>query len=92
MDEAKLKRLREELEKARKKRDTLDARIKDLERRYAEAEKVCVYAIYREACLTPEQLAAVIRSAGILPELPPEAETDLIFSETGEIGEEEAEE
>ena len=63
MDEARLNRLREELEKARKKRDEWDAKVKNLERRYSEAEKVCVYGIFQAANLTPEQLAEVIKNA-----------------------------
>ena len=71
MDEARLNRLREELEKARKKRDDWEAKVKDLERRYNEAEKVYVYGIFQTANLTPEQLADLIRSNGtILPQAP----------------------
>ena len=40
MDDSRLVKLREELEKARKKRDDWEAKVKDLERRYNEAEKV----------------------------------------------------
>ena len=63
MDESRLTRLLEDLEKARKKRDDWDARVKDLERKYNEAEKVYVYGIFQTANLTPEQLAELIRSA-----------------------------
>ena len=42
MDDSKLNRLREELKAAKKKRDSWEAKVKDLERRYNEAEKVCV--------------------------------------------------
>ena len=41
-----------------------EAKVKDLERRYNEAEKVCVYGIFQAANMTPEQLAELIRSAG----------------------------
>ena len=34
MDDSRLVKLREELEKARKKRDDWEAKVKDLERRY----------------------------------------------------------
>ena len=37
MDDTRLVKLREELEKARKKRDDWEAKVKDLERRYNEA-------------------------------------------------------
>ena len=49
MDDSRLVKLREELEKARKKRDDWEAKVKDLERRYNEAEKVYVYGIFQTA-------------------------------------------
>ena len=71
MDDSRLTRLREDLEKARKKRDDWDARVKDLERKYNEAEKVYVYGIFQPANLTPEQLAELIRSNGpVFPQAP----------------------
>ena len=70
MDDSRLTRLRDELAKARKKRDDWEAKVKDLERRYNEAEKVCVYGIFQAANLTPEQLAELIRSKGVLPQIP----------------------
>jgi acyl CoA:acetate/3-ketoacid CoA transferase alpha subunit len=63
MDDSKLNRLREELKAAKKRRDSWEAKVKDLERRYNEAEKVCVYGIFQAANMTPEQLAELIRSA-----------------------------
>jgi len=63
MDEMRLARLREELEKARKKRDDWDAKVKDLERKYKEAENTCIHNMVHEANLTPEQLAELIRAA-----------------------------
>ena len=63
MDDSRLVKLREELEKARKKRDDWEAKVKDLERRYNEAEKVYVYGIFQTANMTPEQLAELIRLA-----------------------------
>ena len=63
MDDSRLVKLREELEKARKKRDDWEAKVKDLERRYNEAEKVYVYGIFQTANMTPEQLAELIRAA-----------------------------
>ena len=70
MDEARLNKLKEELEKARKKRDEWDAKVKNLEHRYSEAEKVCVYGIFQAANLTPEQLAEVIKNAAGLSRIP----------------------
>ncbi len=63
MDDTRLNKLRDELEKARKKRDDWEARVKDLERRYKEAENTCIHDLVHAANLTPEQLAELIRSA-----------------------------
>ena len=71
MDDSRLTRLREELEKARKKRDDWESKVKDLERKYNEAEKVCVYGIFQAANMTPEQLAELLRLAATsLPQVP----------------------
>ena len=82
MDDSRLVKLREELVKARKKRDDWEARVKDLERRYNEAEKVYVYGIFQTANMTPEQLANLIRSKGILPQIPGGYATENDDSET----------
>ena len=63
MDETRLKRLGAELAKARKRRDEWEAKVKDLERRYKEAENTCIHDMVHAANLTPEQLAELIRSA-----------------------------
>ena len=84
MDDSRLVKLREELEKARKKRDDWEAKVKDLERRYNEAEKVYVYGIFQTANMTPEQLADLIRSKGILPQIPGSYATENDDSETYE--------
>ena len=84
MDDSRLVKLREELEKARKKRDDWAAKVKDLERKYNEAEKVFVYGIFQTANLTPEQLAELIRSKGILPQIPGGYATENDDSETYE--------
>lgn len=63
MDETRLNRLRDELKKARKRRDEWDAKVKDLERRYKEAENTCIHDMVHAANLTPEQLAELIRAA-----------------------------
>ena len=82
MDDSRLVKLREELENARKKRDDWEAKVKDLERRYNEAEKVYVYGIFQTANMTPEQLADLIRSKGILPQIPGGYATENDDSET----------
>ena len=63
MDETRLKRLGAELAKARKRRDEWEAKVKDLERRYKEAENTCIHDMVHAANLTPEQLAELIRAA-----------------------------
>ena len=77
MDEIKLAHLREELEKAYRKRNALDARIKNLEQRYNEAEKLCVYGVFQETNMTPEQFAELIRSLNLFVPQPPEISTDV---------------
>ena len=63
MDEMRLNRLRDELKKARKRRDEWDVKVKGLERRYKEAENTCIHDMVHAANLTPEQLAELIRAA-----------------------------
>ena len=72
LDEARLSRLRGELMKARRKRDEWETKVKDLERRYKEAENTCIHEMVHAACLSPEQLAELIRaaSAGMIPGVP----------------------
>ena len=53
MDEMRLNRLRDELKKARKRRDEWDVKVKDLERRYKEAENTCIHDMVHAANLTP---------------------------------------
>ena len=78
MDDTRLNRLREELKKARKKRDDWEAKVKDLERRYKEAENTCIHDLVHAANLTPEQLAELIRSAATsLPQVPGGFITDI---------------
>ena len=43
MDDTKLKKIGAELSKARAKRDEWDRKVKDLERRYREAENTCIH-------------------------------------------------
>ena len=68
MDEARLSRLREELEKARRKRDEWEAKVKDLERRYKEAENTCIHEMVHAASLSPELIRAA--AAGMIPGVP----------------------
>ena len=63
MDESRLSRLRDELAKARKRRDEWEQKVKDLERRYKEAENTCIHDMVHAANLSPEQLAELIRAA-----------------------------
>ena len=62
MDEVKLAKLREELQRARKKQEDWANRVKDLERRYNEAEKTCVYEIVKTLDVKPEELAALLKT------------------------------
>ena len=43
MDDSKLKKIEAELKKARMKRDEWDRKVKDLERKYREAENTCIH-------------------------------------------------
>ncbi|MCC8140167.1 MAG: DUF4315 family protein [Lachnospiraceae bacterium] len=62
---AKLEKLGADLEKARKKRDEWDAKVKDLERRYREEENTEIHDMVHAANLTPGQLAELIRMAAV---------------------------
>ena len=86
MDETRLNRLRDELKKARRKRDEWEAKVKDLERKYKEAENTCIHDMVHAANLTPEQLAELIRSVS-LPRTPGSFGTD--NDENEEINEKE---
>ena len=57
----KLERLSNELERAKTKRDRLDMKIKELEAKYLEQENTEIHAMVREAKLSPEMLAELIR-------------------------------
>ncbi len=63
MDKTRLDRIHDELVKARKKRDDWDGRVKELERKYREAENTFIHDMVHAASLTPEQLAELIRKA-----------------------------
>lgn len=71
MDEKRLKKLREELEYARTRRNDWDARVRYLEDRCSEAEKLCVSGRSQTLVLSVEQLARLMRSsAASLPLTP----------------------
>ena len=63
MDDTKLKRLGAELEKARIRQAEWTAKVKELERKYKEAENTCIHDMVHAADLTPEELAVIIRKA-----------------------------
>ena len=65
MDDTKLKKIGAELSKARAKRDEWDRKVKDLERRYREAENTCIHDMVHAANLSPEDLAELIERSGI---------------------------
>ena len=91
MDEARLSRLRGELTKARRKRDEWEAKVKDLERRYKEAENTCIHEMVHAASLSPEQLAELIRaaSAGMIPGVT--ARQEEAETESGDAGDRDTE-
>ena len=63
MDDSRLKKIGAELKKARARRDEWDGKVKELERKYREAENTCIHDMVHAANLTPEQLAELIRRA-----------------------------
>ncbi len=63
MDDTKLKKLGADLEKARARMTEWTAKVKELERKYREAENTCIHDMVHAADLTPEELAVIIRRA-----------------------------
>ena len=63
MDDTKLKKIGAALANARVRRDDWDRKVKELERKYREAENTCIQDMVHAANLTPEQLAELIRKA-----------------------------
>ena len=63
MDDKKLKRLGAELQKARAKQAEWAAKVRDLERRYREAENTYIHEMVHAAHLSPEELAVIIGRA-----------------------------
>lgn len=58
----KLDKIAAELEKARRKRDEWDVRVKELEQKYREQENTEIHDMVHAANLSLEQLAAVLAS------------------------------
>ncbi|MCI1655617.1 MAG: DUF4315 family protein [Lachnospiraceae bacterium] len=63
MDDIKLKKIGAELSKARVKRDEWEKKVKDLERKYREAENICIHDMVHAANLSPEDLAKLLKRA-----------------------------
>ncbi len=61
MDETRLKRIEEELEKARRKREEMERKVKQLEQKYRETENTCIHELVHASDLTLEQLAELLR-------------------------------
>lgn len=60
-DFEKMNKIGADLERARAKREEIDVLIKDLERKYKEAENVTIHNLVHGANITPEQLARIIK-------------------------------
>lgn len=60
-DFEKIKKIETDLATARARREALDAQIKELERKYKEAENVAIHNLVHNANMSPEQLAALIK-------------------------------
>jgi hypothetical protein len=86
----KLDRQREELKRARRKRDEWIKRVKDLEQKYQESENTCIHEMVHEANVTPEQLSMLLKqlSNGV-PD--PEQMKAVFVEESSETGKEEEE-
>ena len=56
----RLEKLKVELEKAKRKRAEWDAKVKALEKKVSEEEKITVHEMVKAADLTPEELARLI--------------------------------
>ena len=63
MDDSRLKKIGAELKKARARREEWDGKVKELERKYREAENTCIHDMVHAANLSPEDLAALIQAA-----------------------------
>ena len=63
MDDMKLKKLGAELKKARARQNEWATKVRDLERKYREAENTYIHEMVHAAHLTTEELADIIRRA-----------------------------
>ena len=61
-----LERIREELGKAIEKRNAAELRVKDLERKLKETEKLEIQGLVQAANLKPEELARLLEDLGYL--------------------------
>lgn len=59
----KLDKIKQDLEKACKKRDEWDLKAKELEKKYKETENTMIHDMVHAANITPEQLAKLIEKA-----------------------------
>jgi len=59
----KLEKIAAEREKARKKRDQWDERVKELDQKYREQENTEIHDMVHAANISPEQLAALLATA-----------------------------
>ena len=85
MDDSRLKRIGAELAKARDRRDEWEGRVKELERKYREAENTCIHDMVHAANLSPEQLAALIVQSR---KTVPNGDPGLLFDQNEEGAEE----
>lgn len=60
-DFTRLDKFRADLERAKAKRAEWDAKVKELERKCRDEENATIQGIVREAALSPEELAELIR-------------------------------
>ena len=84
----KLDRQREELKRARRKRDEWIKKVEELEQKYQESENTCIHNMVHEANVTPEQLSMLLKqlSNGV-PD--PEQLKTVFVEESSETGKEE---
>ena len=84
---SRLEKYRNELEKARVKRNEWDGKVKDLERKCKEEENTTIHDMVHAANMTPEQLSRLLKMATMqqvqgMGESSHTTETDKIMEET----------
>lgn len=84
---SRLEKYRNELEKARVKRNEWDGKVKDLERKCKEEENTTIHDMVHAANMTPEQLSRLLKMATMqqvqgMGESSHATETDEIMEET----------